>query len=96
MRPSSSNSATPSAVRPKGSPIAGRVSTVPAALNPNVKFAPIAACTAWMPPTSTSRTKSSAGTRENAAVNGSTTSTSMPIASINDALRSTVVSSRGS
>ena len=59
--PSSSNSATPSAVMPKGSPIAGRVSTVPAALNPNVKLAPIAACTAVEPPTSTSRTKSSAG-----------------------------------
>ena len=53
-RPPSSSSGTPSAVRPSGAPIAGRVSIVPAALWPNVKFSPIAAWTACSPSTSTS------------------------------------------
>ncbi len=69
---------------------------MPAARWPNVKLAPTRACTACNPPTSTSRTKFSAGTSENSFVNASTTRASTPHASISAAFRSTVVSSRGS
>ena len=94
--PSTSTSATPSAVSPNGAPSAGRFSTVPAALWPNVKFAPMTACKALTPPTRTRSTKPSAGIWENSFVNARTTRSSMPMASMREARRSTVVSSRGS
>ena len=61
-----------------------------------MKFLPITACTPCTPFTRTRSTNPSAGICENSFVNDSTTSSSMPVASINEARRSTVVSSRGS
>ena len=69
---------------------------MPAARCPNVKFLPITACTPCTPFTRTRSTNPSAGICENSFVNDRTTSSSIPVASINDARRSTVVSSRGS
>ena len=96
VRPSISTSGTASEVNPNGPPNCDRFSIVPRALKPNVKLAPIAACTAWTPPTRMSATNASAGTIEKSRSNGSTTSTSMPQAAISSARRSTVVISRGS
>ena len=91
-----STSSTPSAVSPNGAPSSGRLSIVPAARCPNVKFLPITACTPCTPFTRTRSTNPSAGICENSFVNDSTSSSSIPVASISDARRSTVVSSRGS
>jgi len=74
----------------------GLVSTLLSARCPNVKFLPITACTPCTPFTRTRSTNPSAGICENSFVNDSTSSSSIPVASMSDARRPTVVSSRGS
>ena len=97
LAPFTSTSSTPSAVSPNGAPSSGRLSTVPAARWPNVKFASHHRMHSRARRSRGRAPRSpSAGICENSLVNASTTSSSMPVASISDARRSTVVSSRGS